>query len=189
LSLLASPCGVRPAVGFLARRPPGFRVLGIATTAIEALCRFDTAPADVALVDLALPGAHGLDLTAQIKARCPAARVVVIADCQSPARCASAVEAGADDSLSKNVPLADLLSALRDQAGQSLTSQHDLSASERATRSPSAEAPELTLREREVLDLLGKGRPTKRIAQDLGIRVSTCRAHIRAIYGKLDVHS
>jgi LuxR family maltose regulon positive regulatory protein len=91
--------------------------------------------------------------------------------------------------LSKNVPLADLLSALRNQAGQSLASQRDRSANEPAKRSPSTEAPELTPREREVLDLLGQGQPPQRIARDLGIRISTCRAHIRAIYKKLDVQS
>jgi DNA-binding NarL/FixJ family response regulator len=99
------------------------------------------------------------------------------------------VKAGADGFTSKNVPLASLLSALRDQAGQSLESERDRSATESATRSPSAGALELTPREREVLDLLGQGRPPQRIARDLGIRISTCRAHIRAIYRKLDVQS
>jgi DNA-binding NarL/FixJ family response regulator len=108
---------------------------------------------------------------------------------ESPARLASVAEAGADDFLSENVSLADLLGTLRDQAGQSLAGRRDLSANELGTRSRGAETPELTPLEREVLNLLGHGRPAQRITQDLGISISTCRAHIRAIYIKLDAHS
>jgi DNA-binding NarL/FixJ family response regulator len=168
---------------------PWFQLLGIATTAKAALCSFETAPPDVALVAATLPDEDGLHLTAQIKARYPTTRVVVMTGYESPARLASVAEAGADDFLSEDVPLADLLSALRDQAGESLASLRNLPANELARRSPSAEAPELTPREREVLGLLGQGRPPKRIARDLGISTNTCRAYIRTIYIKLDVHS
>jgi DNA-binding NarL/FixJ family response regulator len=70
-----------------------------------------------------------------------------------------------------------------------LASQRDQSANELATTSSSAGAPELTTREREVLNLLAQGQPPKRIARELDISVYTCRAHIRAILDKLGVHS
>jgi DNA-binding NarL/FixJ family response regulator len=170
---------------------PGLRALGVATTAEQALRRFEVSPPDVALVDIALPDGNGLDLTAQIKQRYPSTRVVVITGHESPSRLASAAEAGADDFMSKSIRLADLLSALGDPAGRLLASQRDLSAviHEVRGKQPGAEAPELTTREREVLDLLADGQPPKCIARDLDISINTCRAHIRAILDKLGVHT
>jgi DNA-binding NarL/FixJ family response regulator len=166
-----------------------FHVLGIATTVKEALRSFEAGPPDVALVDIALPDGNGLDLTAQIKERYPSTRVVVITGHESTTSLASVAEAGADDLRPKSVSLSNLLTALSGPAWQPLASPRDLPANELATRTPRAESPDLTPREREVLDLLGQGRPPKLIAGDLEISIHTCRAHIRAIYDKLDVHS
>ena len=168
---------------------PRFHALDVATTAKEALGSFEAVSPDVALVDIVLPDADGLDLTALIKEHYPSTRVVVMTGYESPTRLGSAAEAGADDFLSKSVPLADLLSALKDQAGQPPLSQRDLSANELVTRTPDAEAPELTTREREVLNLLAQGQPPKRIARELEISINTCRVHIRAVLDKLGVHS
>jgi DNA-binding NarL/FixJ family response regulator len=168
---------------------PGFHALGIATTVKEALCRFEAAPPDVALVDIALPDGNGLDLTAQIKERYPSTRVVVITGHLATTSPALVAEAGADDLRPKSGSLSDLLAALKGPAWQPLASRPEHSANGPATRTARAAAPELTPREREVLDLLGQGRPPKLIAGDLEISIHTCRAHIRAIYDKLDVHS
>jgi DNA-binding NarL/FixJ family response regulator len=170
---------------------PGLRALGVATTAEEALRSFETAPPDVALVDIALPDVNGLELTAQIKKHYPSTRVVVITGSESPARLALAADAGADDVMSKSVRLTDLLAALADPSDRLLASERDLSAAiqEVAAGQPSAGGPELTTREQEVLKLLAEGRPPKRIARDLQISINTCRTHIRSILDKLDVHS
>jgi DNA-binding NarL/FixJ family response regulator len=177
------------AVAMAVEVKPGFRALGIATTVKEALCSFEAAPPDVALVDIALPDGNGLDLTAQIKERYPSTRVVVVTGHESTISLASVAEAGADDLRPKTVSLDNLLAALRDPAWPPLEGQRDLSANEPAAATPRGELPDLTPREHEVLDLLGQGRPPKLIAGDLEISVHTCRAHIRAIYDKLDVHS
>jgi DNA-binding NarL/FixJ family response regulator len=177
------------AVAMAVEVKPGFHALGIATTVKEALCSFEAGPPDVALVDIALPDGNGLDLTAQIKERYPSIRVVVITGHESTTSLALVAEAGADDLRPKSVSLNDLLTTLKGPAWQPLASQRDPSANELETGASRAQAPDLTPREREVLDLLGQGRPPKLIAGDLGISLHTCRAHIRAIYDKLDVHS
>jgi DNA-binding NarL/FixJ family response regulator len=143
----------------------------------------------VALVDIALPDGNGLDLTAQIKERYPATRVVVISGDESPTTPASAAKAGADDFRPKSASLTDLLSTLVDPAWQPLTNERDLPADELATTTSAAEAPELTPREREILNLLAEGRTPKHIARDLEISINTCRVHIRAILDKFGVHS
>jgi DNA-binding NarL/FixJ family response regulator len=168
---------------------PGFCALGVATTAKEALRRIESSPPDVALVDIALPDGNGLDLTTQIKQRYPATRVVVISGDESPGTLASAADAGADDFRSKSVSLSDLLSALADPVWPPPASQGNPSADELATTMPPAEGPELTPREREILNLLAQGRTPKHIARELEISINTCRVHIRAILDKLGVHS
>ena len=168
---------------------PGFCALGIAATVEEALRRIESSPPDVVLVDITLPDGSGLDLTTQIKERFPATRVVVISRDESPTTPASAAEAGADDFRSKRESLTDLLSTLADPVWQTLESQRDLPAEDPATTTSGAGAPELTPREREVLNLLAQGRPPKHIARDLDISINTCRVHIRAILDKLGVHS
>lgn len=170
---------------------PGFHALGVATTAQEALRSFDTAAPDVALVNISLADVDGLELTAQIKERHPSTRVVVITGNESPARLASAAESGADGFVSKGVRLSDLLSALGDHAGQLPTSHRDLSTVVQGltARTTRVDPPELTAREREVLNLLAQGRSPKSVARELKISINTCRAHIRAILEKLGVHS
>jgi DNA-binding NarL/FixJ family response regulator len=56
-------------------------------------------------------------------------------------------------------------------------------------RAPDSSSPLLTSREREVLKALVDGRSYKQVAADLDISIDTVRSHIRAVYGKLQVHS
>jgi DNA-binding CsgD family transcriptional regulator len=57
-------------------------------------------------------------------------------------------------------------------------------------RTPDGGSPlNVTDREREILNLLAQGRTPKTIAADLGISIHTCRAHVRAVLDKMDVHS
>jgi DNA-binding NarL/FixJ family response regulator len=179
------------AVAMALEMEPGFQALGVATNAEEALRSCERAAPDVALVNIALPGIDGVGLTAQMKERSPSTRVVVITGNEPPARLASAAEAGADDFIPKSVRLRDLLSALGDPASQLLSSRRDLSVviQELTTGTSHTEAPELTAREREVLNLLAQGRSPKSVARDLKISINTCRAHIRSILEKLGVHS
>jgi DNA-binding NarL/FixJ family response regulator len=50
-------------------------------------------------------------------------------------------------------------------------------------------APQLTERRQQILEQMAQGRPPKAIAHDLGISVSTCRAHVQAVLDAFDVQS
>jgi DNA-binding NarL/FixJ family response regulator len=50
-------------------------------------------------------------------------------------------------------------------------------------------SPELTAREREVMDALALGLSNKQICEDLGITAATCKSHLTAIFDKLDAHN
>lgn len=170
---------------------PGFQAVGVATTAEEALRSCETVAPDVALVNIGLPGTDGVGLTAQMKERCPSTRVIVITGNEPPAVLASAADAGADNFIPKSMRLSDLLSALGDSAGHFRTSPRDVpvTVQQLTPERSRTEAPELTAREREVLNLLAQGRSPKSVARELKISINTCRAHIRAILEKLGVHS
>lgn len=100
------------------------------------------------------------------------------------------------------------VSTLRDPGGsgrpasvvhlfRDVTAQHAVSAlpearagkRERAVHAPPADAPTLTTREREILELLRTGATTAGIAGELGITRATVRNHMQNIFGKLGVHS
>jgi DNA-binding CsgD family transcriptional regulator len=54
---------------------------------------------------------------------------------------------------------------------------------------PSAERPQLTRREQEVLDCLGRGMQIKTIARVLGITLETCRGYVKSLHAKLGARS
>jgi CheY-like chemotaxis protein len=99
----------------LARAGPALAseiVLREATSIAEARSFLATEAADVVLVDVRLPDGNGLDLVAEIRARAPQIRVVVVSASVLPADRASALETGAGAFLAKPFGAADLEQAI-----------------------------------------------------------------------------
>jgi DNA-binding NarL/FixJ family response regulator len=104
------------------------------------------------------------------------------------------LRAGASGYLLKRAPAAELLDAIVEvHNGGSPMSMHiarKVVSHFHPNRNTSApEIQTLTTREHEILSLLAKGLHYKEIADQLGISISTVRAHLHAIYGKLHVQS
>lgn len=144
-------------------------------------------------VDLGDGDEDGLELTAELTARRPALRVVVLTAHGDLGVMQRAAAAGACALLPKGGPLGDLLDGLRHArrgelfvpAGllRSLVVEQD----ERGRRWP--RHPALTPREALVLHLLSEGRHVTAIAQDLDITVHTCRGYVKTLLAKLGAHS
>lgn len=155
----------------------GFSVVGEAADAASALAIAAKTKAEVAVVDVALPGISGLELCRRLKRRFPEMRVVLLSMFDEPEWRAEAARAGASAYILKDASAEELLSTLRRVAqGENLL--------------PKVEpALPLTAREREVVRLLAQGKKTPEIAELLSRSVTTIRAHKVSAMRKLGVHS
>ena len=105
-----------------------------------------------------------------------------------------ALEAGADGFVRKRDSVHGVLRAIRAARDGEIVIELAMFTAivDRARRSspdPAADDPPLTPREIEVLELMGRGLDPQAIAEQLGIRLSTCRGYEKSIMAKLDVHS
>ena len=154
----------------------GFSVVGMASEALSALELAGKTGAEMAVVDVALPGISGLELCRRLR-RFPGMKVVLISMFDEPEWKAEAARAGASAYLLKDLPAEEILAALRRVAnGENLL--------------PAVEpALPLTAREREVVRLLAQGKKTPEIAELLSRSVTTIRAHKVSAMRKLGVRS
>lgn len=141
------------------------------------------------LLDLTLPGAHGLDLLAELVRDFPRIPVLVLSATHDRATVGAAMAAGARGYVAKTASPGELLDAVRTvlSGGCSVTRAY--------TRAPArvdgvpAQALGLTQRQAEVLRLLVQGKPNKLICRDLRLSEGTVKVHVSAILKALNVHS
>jgi DNA-binding NarL/FixJ family response regulator len=174
---------------------PDIRIVGTATTVAEAR---DAArePVDVVLMDFLLPDGTGADATRAIKARWPAARVIMLTAVDDDETVLESIQAGADGYLTKDKAIDEVVATVRAaNAGATLLPRDVIvtiakrvaEARERQAERPPVEA--LTPRELEVLRALVDGLSTPDICERLAITPNTLRTHVQNIMGKLHVHS
>jgi DNA-binding NarL/FixJ family response regulator len=173
------------------------QVVGEARTGPEAIAEADRALPHVVILDSDLPITNGTRTTTLLKenfGRCAVLVLGVDEDCR---KLVDLLDAGANGYLTKESPLAELVSATRAiHRGDTLIPPRMLGpllqvllrrqkerdhAHDRLAR--------LTNREREVLALLAGGADNQSIARVLVISPQTARTHIQNILGKLSVHS
>ena len=146
---------------------------------------------DVVLTDLAMPGTDGLSACRQLLARQPDLGILVLTMHADDESLVAALRAGARGYLVKGADKAELIAAIRAvAAGQAV---YGAAVARRiaglfGAPGPAAPAfPDLTPREREVLDLLAQGGRNSEIARQLGMTDKTVRNHVSAILMKLQV--
>jgi DNA-binding NarL/FixJ family response regulator len=149
---------------------------------------------DVVVMDLHMPGTNGVDATRAILHAVPTTRVLVLTMFEDDDSVFAAMRAGASGYLIKGAQQDEIIRAIRSvAAGQAIfgptVARRIITFFASGTRTaPTAEPfPELTAREREVLDLIANGRSNTAIAQQLVISTKTVSNHISAIFTKLQV--
>jgi DNA-binding NarL/FixJ family response regulator len=180
----------------LARRA-GLELTATAATGEEAIQLADQTRPDVILMDQRLPGTSGAQTTAQILARLPATKVVMLTGGGSDDEMLDAVEAGVSGYLLKTARVVEIADAIqRVAAGEMLIPAATLSALLQRARERSRmradrtrQAGSLTPRELDVLRQMAAATETAAIAANLGISANTARGYVQAVIEKLHAHS
>jgi two-component system, NarL family, response regulator DesR len=139
---------------------------------------------DVALLDIEMPGATGLDAAGLLRSELPATRVVILTTFSRPGYLRRAMEQGASGFLLKDAPASELAAAIRRVvAGERIVDPGLAAAALVEGDSP------LTAREHEVLDAARRYGTVAELAAALHLSPGTTRNHLSAIMGKLGAHS
>jgi DNA-binding NarL/FixJ family response regulator len=156
---------------------------------IEAAARLQP---DVIVLDIAMPRLNGLDASRHIKRMFPRIKLVFLTMNEDPSLVAMTFRAGASAHLLKNSSAAELMSAIREvMNGRSYVTPlvtEGLVASLLSGPDPLA-SPELTPRQREVLQLLAEGYSIKQVADVLKVAPRTVAFHKHRIKTKLNIKS
>jgi DNA-binding NarL/FixJ family response regulator len=184
---------VRAGIRALLESIPGIQVLAEAGEGTQALALIDSYRPDVVLMDIALPGINGLELTAQVIAEFPPVRVIILSMYANEEYVAEALRAGATGYLLKNASTPELALAVQAVArGESYLSppvslQLVQDYARRARGEPSG-IERLTARQREILQLIAAGHTTVQIAQQLHISPKTVESHRNQLMQRLEIY-
>lgn len=157
-------------------------VVGQAGSGEEAIEQYALLQPDVTLMDLRLPGIGGVETIRRIRRATPEARFIVLTTYEGDEDIHQAMEAGASGYLVKGLPQEMLVAAVRrvHSGGKYLPPPL------RQTLATRTRDTNLSARERQVLELLAKGRSNKEIAAQLGITEATVKCHVSVILMRLN---
>jgi DNA-binding NarL/FixJ family response regulator len=184
--------GLRALLGSL----DGFEVVGEAADGEEAVREVQLTQPDVVLMDVRMPGVDGVEAARRIRDAMPGTAVLMLTMYDDDATVFTAMQAGARGYLLKGAEQQEIVAAIRAVAsGQAIfgpgVAARVLGYFSAPPGAPvstqEAPFPELTDRERDILDLLAAGRRTAAIADDLHLSPKTVSNHLTSVFAKLEV--
>lgn len=168
------------------------RVVAEASTGAGAITAVASSAPDVVLMDVHMPGVDGVEATRRIVDAAPHVAIVVLTMHDDDGTVFAALRAGARGYLLKGAPRAELLRAIHAAAaGEALfgpaIARRMMAYFGRPAPAAAPPFPELSIREREVLEFVAAGRSNADIADSLGVAPKTVRNHVSSIFAKLQV--
>ena len=173
---------------------PGFEVVGEAAEGDAAVQVVAEVEPDVVLMDVRMPGMDGVEATRRIREQVPGCRVLILTMHDDDATVFTAMKAGAQGYLLKEAEQDDIVRAVRAiVAGEAIfgpgvaTRVLGYFAEPPTMVGADVAFPELTDRERTILDLLAQGKRNSDIAAQTYLSPKTVSNHLTSIFAKLQV--
>jgi two-component system, NarL family, response regulator LiaR len=182
---------VRSAIRCLLEQVPEIEVVAEAANGIEAVRAIAQHKPDVVLMDISMPELNGIEAIRRTAKMRPPPRIVILSVHTDREYVRAALAAGAAGYVPKTATREELIAALFAVArGNSWLSPPiaGVVIGEMLAGSPEDREPDLTERQREVLQLIAEGHSTKEIARRLHVSVKTIETHRAQIMQRLDIH-
>lgn len=184
----------REGLAALLNAAPNTIVIGEAGNGMEAVVKAEALAPDVVLMDIQMPDMNGIEATRRILTDHPDTRVIMLTMLEDDDSLFAAMRAGARGYILKGADKAEVLRTVAAVAegqalfGPAIAGRITSLFQKRVQASPSAAAfPDLTDREREVLNLIAQGLSNQEIAQRLVVSGKTVSNHISNVFSKIQV--
>ncbi len=187
---------IRSGLRHLIERHPDLQVVAEAADGREAIDLAQTLRPDIAILDITMPKLNGLDAGQEIMAHLPKIGVIILSMHSDEGYILKALRAGARGYLLKDSAESDIINAIRAvNAGKAYFSP-EISrvlakdyVQQLRRRGVEDSYELLSLREREVFQLLAEGKNNKEIAAMMNLSLHTIETHRSNIFDKLNLHS
>jgi DNA-binding NarL/FixJ family response regulator len=176
---------VRRGIGDLIDAESDMEVIGEAGDTAQAMGRIAATLPDVAVLDVRLPDGSGIDLCRAIRSAHPSVNCLILTGYDDDEASYAAVMAGAAGYVLKDIRGQGLIDGIRRvAAGESLLPKRVAERVLAVLRAPSID-PGLTLRERQVLDLIADGLTNRQIGDRLELAEKTVKNYVSGLLAKL----
>jgi DNA-binding NarL/FixJ family response regulator len=172
---------LRQGIAAIIKTQPDMQVIAEASDGEEAIAQFRVHHPDVTLMDLQMPNVNGTEAITRIRSEFPDAKILVLSTYAGDVQVLRAIKAGARGYLLKGNVRTELLEAIRTVRAGRKRIPPEIA----AELAEHAADDALSLREIDVLRLIGTGNANKQIADKLSIGETTVKNHISNILSKL----
>ena len=183
---------IRAGIRSLLEKLPGVEVVAEASDGREVLRLVVQHQPQIVLMDIAMPNLNGLDATRELTKSFPHVWVIILSIYSDEEHVYQALRAGAAGYLLKGAATEELELAIRSVAqGETYlapqVSRPVIAEYLRRTKAPSA-GENLSIRQRQVLQLITEGKTTKQVALELNVSVKTVESHRAQLMDRLNIH-
>jgi DNA-binding NarL/FixJ family response regulator len=186
---------IRQGLCSLLEKQPDIEVVGAVEDGQKAMELVRELSPDIVIMDISMPNLNGIDATRKIVSQTSNVKVIALSIHSSRRFVTEMLKAGASGYILKECLFNELLEAIQTVRKGEIYLSHRITGVvvddyvKRLSGEYQMEAPDLSPREREVLQLLAEGKSTKEIALHLHVSAKTVESNRRNIMDKLSIHS